>query len=317
MFKKWILSAVVLGFVFSTAPAFAGVGDACTTANRVHTSEGPTTDVLICDAGTMTLKTARSLKTNPVREGIATASPEAALDVAGEIKIGNTSLACSATTEGAIRYNSAGSSHEFCDGATWQAFVGVQPTSPPTAPAGAGYFVMTATTWNSGFGGLTGADANCLTEISTTYTDWNGYTDANTRGLLTGTKVKAFLCDRVGCNNLMPLTTYYFATAGDSAAGGASFTTDASGDGPNNAAIWSAANYFSGSYEYWTGRLTGSSTIWGSFSSTAGDSDFGWVNGSGINTAITGIAASTASDRWSLAPKPAPNNYSLICFVNP
>jgi len=126
--------------------ALAGVGAACTVADRVHTSEGPTTDVLICDAGTMTLKTARSLKTNPVREGIATATPQATLDVNGEIKVGNTGALCTATERGALRSNGVGTTIEVCDGTAWAAIGGGAP-----APGGNGEIVFNSS-------GLLGTD---------------------------------------------------------------------------------------------------------------------------------------------------------------
>lgn len=51
--------------------------------------------------------------------GIGTTNPSARLDVAGELKVGNSGFACSAAREGQVRYNSAIKSIEFCDGANW------------------------------------------------------------------------------------------------------------------------------------------------------------------------------------------------------
>ena len=99
------LSTVLALFIFGFSGSYAvparadgAVNDACITANQILTSEGPTTDVLICDGATMTLQTARSLKGNPVREGIRTAAPAATLHVDGEAIIGDTGLACTART---------------------------------------------------------------------------------------------------------------------------------------------------------------------------------------------------------------------------
>lgn len=51
----------------------------------------------------------------------------AVLDVAGEVRISNTSLACVATTAGALRYNAAGQIIEYCDGgAPWKSLEGAQ-----------------------------------------------------------------------------------------------------------------------------------------------------------------------------------------------
>jgi hypothetical protein len=72
-------------------------------------------------------------------------------------------------------------------------------------------------------------------------------------------------CTEGICNTLIPLTAYYFANAGDITASGASFSTDANGDGPNDAADWSAANYFNGDYLFWTGFLMGRHPSGGGF----------------------------------------------------
>ena len=54
--------------------------------------------------------------------GVGTTNPSAKLDVAGEVKFGNTSSTCNATNEGQQRYNSASKNMEFCNGTTWTAY---------------------------------------------------------------------------------------------------------------------------------------------------------------------------------------------------
>lgn len=49
--------------------------------------------------------------------GVGTAAPQSKLDVAGDVRIGNTAAACTAAKAGAMRY-SAGAM-QFCDGAVW------------------------------------------------------------------------------------------------------------------------------------------------------------------------------------------------------
>ena len=51
--------------------------------------------------------------------GVGTTTPAARLEVAGEIRTGNTGLACSASTNGSIRYNNTNSVMEFCNGSAW------------------------------------------------------------------------------------------------------------------------------------------------------------------------------------------------------
>lgn len=297
----------------------AAPGDVCTTPNSYRVSGGVenagTIYTMTCQGGVWVRITESDTSGNL---GIGQTAPKAALHIGGETIIGNSGLACSATTEGAMRWNSTGKYHEFCDGTDWRQLVGVQSTTPPTAPAGAGYFVMTATTWDGDLGGLSGADAKCLTELSTTYTNWNGYTDANTRGLLNSTHVKAFLCNTSTCNNLIPLTSYYFATAGNVSAGGASFTTDAVGRGPQDSAIWSAANRFSGTYSYWTNRSNGTSTLWGSNQKWAdAPGTCSTFSSSSPYNAPYGTSSSSSIGRWQSGTISCSNSFSLICFVNP
>lgn len=54
--------------------------------------------------------------------GVKTMSPQTTLDVAGEVKVGNTGIACSGATSGAMRYN--GTSMQYCDGTNWKAMGG-------------------------------------------------------------------------------------------------------------------------------------------------------------------------------------------------
>lgn len=51
--------------------------------------------------------------------GIGSATPTAKLDVAGEIKLGNTSSTCNAANEGQQRYDSTSKSMQFCNGTNW------------------------------------------------------------------------------------------------------------------------------------------------------------------------------------------------------
>lgn len=61
--------------------------------------------------------------------GVGTTSPAAKLDVAGEVKFGNTSSTCNATNEGQQRYNSTLKLMEFCNGTTWER-VGARAVMP-------------------------------------------------------------------------------------------------------------------------------------------------------------------------------------------
>lgn len=232
-------------------------------------------------------------------------------------QFGSTSTACASGTAGMVKWN--GTNLQVCDGAAWNSLVVTQTTPTPTAPSGSGYFVLTASTYDGNRGGLTGADSACLTEL-TTNTNWNGYSTANSNGQLTSGKVRSFLCGSSICNNLMPSTTYYFAKVGDSNAGGASFTTDSNGQGPQDSFNWSSANAFSGTYNYWSSRGTGSATLWSATQNSISCSN--WTSssaaGGSANQANTANSSSTTSIRWNAVTATNCNNtFPIICFVNP
>jgi hypothetical protein len=248
--------------------------------------------------------------------GIGTTTPQAALDVNGAARVGSTGASCSSTNAGAVQYS--GGYLEYCNGSAWTPLEPVQSTPVETAPAGSGYFVMSKTTWNGNLGGLAGADAKCLTDL-TTNTGWQGYSTANSNGQLVAAKVHAFLCigttSPFTCNNTMPLTSYYFADANNSGAGGAFFTTDTSGLGPNDNADWAAANYFSGTYFYWAARDVTSNATWYPLGQNSSCS--GWLDNSSGNTGSTGSVAATDYIRWMGAVSSCDQANHLICFVNP
>lgn len=56
-------------------------------------------------------------------------APAAKLEVSGEVKIGETGLACSVTTKGSIRYNTT-SVLEFCNGTGWNLIQAAACTDP-------------------------------------------------------------------------------------------------------------------------------------------------------------------------------------------
>lgn len=233
----------------------------------------------------------------------------------GFIRPGASSSTCDGTTEGAIRWNTTDNVIEFCDGTTWRAFVASSDSGTPSTPsASAGYFVLTNDTWNGNLGGLVGANAKCLADL-TTY-DWMGKTDATTRGIVTASKVRAWLCQYTTCNNAIFGTEYFFAVAGDNTKGGASFTADGSGVGPGNTQNWSGTNYFDGAKTYWTGRSNGGTTTWtgGNGNSLLNCTGFGATT----NDGYYGNAASTGSFRWSGTILAACTNVNrLVCFVDP
>jgi hypothetical protein len=84
--------------------------------------------------------------------GIGTASPAAKLDVAGEVKFGNTSSTCNSTNEGQQRYNSTSKVMEFCNGTAWTAFATASTSGRVTGGCTRGSAWGTATSCGVGAG---------------------------------------------------------------------------------------------------------------------------------------------------------------------
>jgi len=198
-------------------------------------------------------------------------------------------------------------------------------TATPAAGGGGGptasdgYFVYTEPV-DPDFGGLAGANSYCLSEL--TSRDWKNKDIALANGQLIASKVRAFLCDGSTCQNAEPDTTYYFASSHDSSAGGASFTTDSSGRGPNDNELWRTADRFSGgahnAQAYWSGRAQGTNTsLWPNTSST--DHCSGWTTtSSGVDGRIGFVNDYyTNQARWSSWTAQCSGSLSLVCFVHP
>jgi hypothetical protein len=159
-----------------------------------------------------------------------------------------------------------------------------------------------------------------LTEL-TNNTAWWGYTTANAAGILNSSHVKAFLCDGLSCNNATANTKYYFGNVKDASAGGASFTTDANGFGPNDSINWANGDHFGGninghggSVRPHTGRAAGSATAWNGSSNANTCSGWTSLSGSGEN----GTALSGNSNRWAnISDSCTSLEEALICLVNP
>lgn len=247
--------------------------------------------------------------------GIGSSSPVASLDLSRKtdalaLPVGTQGQEPVSAVAGMMRYDSTISDVEYYNGSAWIPFKASGP------PPGAGNFVITETVYTGNLGGLSGANADCLTDL-TTHTGWWGYTQANAAGRLTSSKVFAFLCDGTNCNNLNASTTYYFANPADVTAGGGSFTTDASGLGPNDSISWSIANHFATTASAYTGRAAGASnTAW---PDTNGSNNCSaWTTNSAGTSGDIGSPANTTASRWNnSSPALCSSSRPLLCFVNP
>ncbi len=213
---------------------------------------------------------------------------------------------CSSPTgsPGQFIYNQDYHTWQYCNGTNWVKFSG--GSSMPLPTSSDGYFVMSKTTWKGNLGGsLAAADAKCLTDL-TTNTGWRGYPDANSRGILTSGHVHALLCSDQGgqtCNEPSANTTYFFADANNVNHGGANFTTDGTGLGPNDSADWGASDHFGAYYTYWMDR---------GFSGTNYDTQWGSGNNSPNND-----CGSSAADTWSHATNGYSAYVAYTSFVEP
>lgn len=220
---------------------------------------------------------------------------------------------CTASLEGAQRFNSQTQQPEICTGGVWLIPTPAWTSSsgtPPTAPPGSGYLVLTETTYNGNLGGMVGANAKCLTEL-TTKTTWMGYATALANGQLVAGKVRALVLDNMG----LPYVTYYFARVGDASVGGANMTANSIGAGPGNNYTWSGLNYFSGAFYYWTLK-SGSSTLWSPANPSAGCTT-GSSSSSGVVGSV-GLSTSNSSQRYeSVSHQTCDTMLRMICIVDP
>jgi hypothetical protein len=228
--------------------------------------------------------------------------------------------------EADIKYNSAYHTYQFCNGTNWIAYQWgttflYQVANNPTIPGGSGFFVLSYGTYTGNLGGRSGANSTCLTDL-TTNTGWQGYSTANANGQLISAKVFAYLCDNSTCTNFNASTNYYFANAINSTAGGAYFTSNSSGYGFGDNATWGAANYFGGTYNFWTGRIENTSSTT-TANAAAGTACSSWSTASSGNTGEFGYSTTNGVYRWGGGnsygdiTQTCNNSYHLICFVNP
>lgn len=226
---------------------------------------------------------------------------------------------CVLATEGALRWSSAGNTHEMCDGSQWRRMITTaEPGEPFTPSALPGYFVLSAGTWNGGLNATGGPDATCLDDLVNN--DWLGKTDAQSRGLLVSTRVWAFICTTAYCRNLLPGVTYHFAASGYPAIGGGTMNVGMDGSAPNDSNNWTGINYFGADAYYWSGRaLTGDPALWGTTphtaTSTAVCNNYSSVSGS--HTARIGHTNQTGAARWNTGTGACSGTRHLLCIVNP
>lgn len=203
-------------------------------------------------------------------------------------------------------------------------------TPPPisTSTFDEGYFVLSADTHDGNFDRKSGADAWCLSQL-TTY-NWTGKTTANSEGLLTDKHVEAFLCygntSAPECAHLRSGRTYNFATANDLTAGGAQMTTtqDVASDlglAPHDAQAWGQTTYFNFASEtIWANHGHNSATELAPITDVAHCDNWS-TNDVGSNGGIGTISTSAADQtRWGGtggSTQTCDQSHRVICMVHP
>jgi hypothetical protein len=193
----------------------------------------------------------------------------------------------------------------------------------PTYAAGAGFFVLSAGSYSGNLGGLSGADAKCLSDL--TVNDWMGKTAAQGAGIVTSAHIHAWLCDTASCTNAYAGKQYYFAVSGDTGVGGSYLVPDSAGSighaagdpSTSDGYSWSALNYFGGSYRYWTGYA---SLYNGSNPNPASSAPYlcnGWADATASYNGIVGNSNASDGSRWSAGSSACNTTQRLICLVQP
>lgn len=170
------------------------------------------------------------------------------------------------------------------------------------------YLVQTSFPMSGNLGGRAGADTICRNDL--TSNTWMGKPAD-----LSAAKITAFLCDSGGCATLRPNSVYTFASSGWPN-GGATFTTDIDGVGPNNTTAWSGSTLFDGNnLRSWTGRSAGTTSKWGT--TPSGDHCNNWTSSSILSTGTNGNTNVTDSRRWNEPPPATCDSVLyLICIVD-
>jgi hypothetical protein len=123
-------------------------------------------------------------------------------------------------------------------------------------PAAQGYLVEVLARQSGAMGGLAGADARCLTELTTNA--WVGKAAASAAGQLVSSNVWAWLCTQASCRAFVPGDSYQYASTVATTRGGALFVATAEGYLPDDDHSFQDVDVFGPDdpnvHEYLTGR---------------------------------------------------------------
>ncbi len=196
--------------------------------------------------------------------GIGSAAPKTLLDVAGEIKFGNTGLACDSNAAGAVRYNSVSKVMEFCDGSAWKLFSG--GTTPPPPPPAAKTKVQCSVDGSATDTSTTACSQPTCDEVSqNTYDDCSGEASCSTDGYMYVNDVKLEGTIATG-GSVTPSVQVYCYNSGTQWAiyfyGGTSWTQKCSGSCTGSGLEWKSCPTFNLPSSSGTYYLRGITSWW-------------------------------------------------------
>ena len=249
---------------------------------------------------------------------------------ASRLSVGNNAQrpACDGSLEGAQRYNWQSQTQELCVGGAWmQPSPAWTPTgfTPPTPPTGSGFIILTNDEWDGNLGGIAGARAKCLSDLSSH--NWMGKAAAVAAGQLVISKIDPMLYNPIYDSGSHmseqfhpPVDAqYFFAASGRPAVGGGSMTITSPGAPylcwPNHwpcnlpGFTWSGANYFDGTFRYWTARTGNGADAYNTCSS--------WTTNSSGSYGRAGISSDGEDGRTTSANMTCDLPQRLVCLVNP
>lgn len=164
-----VLAILILAAPFAARAQETQPGDACTVAGRFMHVGGPENPgaglLLVCD-GSNWRRVAEW--DNSANLGVKQAAPKAPLHVGGEAIIGpTTGLACDANRTGGLRWSSANSTFEMCDGSAWKKIAASACDNAPAFPIFTDQTMLaTSTLVSSNIVSITGMDAGCNSTVS-------------------------------------------------------------------------------------------------------------------------------------------------------
>lgn len=167
-FFPLVLAVLILAFPLGAQAQEAQPGDACPTVNHTGWAGGPETSgkgyYMTCQGGVWVRMIESDTSGNI---GVKQAAPKAPLHVGGEAIIGpTTGLPCDADRTGGLRWSSANSTVEMCDGTSWQKIAASTCDFAPAFPAFTDQDELAGSTLvTSNIVAITGMDSGCSATV--------------------------------------------------------------------------------------------------------------------------------------------------------